>query len=184
MCVTAYTTENSILARVCVSLCCEIDKLAQKPDEIWWAPVFGVAISSFLFSKRPANQTHDDVSIVVVFMLKGICSNAFLARSSPHRLAVYRQQTRSMAKSYSDKDISILFMCFAFSPPTKGMFKRRKTKILDIASFFRKYFRYFAIVRPMQYSRKMTPTRANGLLIFAWCLGLVCALPPCFGWSS
>ena len=36
----------------------------------------------------------------------------------------------------------------------------------------------------MQYSRKMTRNRANGLLIFAWCLGLVCALPPCFGWST
>jgi hypothetical protein len=44
--------------------------------------------------------------------------------------------------------------------------------------------RYFAIVRPMQYSRKMTRNRANGLLIFAWCLGLVCALPPLFGWSA
>ncbi|XP_057372606.1 G-protein coupled receptor 161-like [Daphnia carinata] len=44
--------------------------------------------------------------------------------------------------------------------------------------------RYFAIVRPMQYSRKMTRNRANGLLIFAWCLGLVCALPPLFGWST
>ena len=36
----------------------------------------------------------------------------------------------------------------------------------------------------MQYSRKMTRNRANGLLIFAWCLGLVCALPPLFGWST
>lgn len=45
-------------------------------------------------------------------------------------------------------------------------------------------FRYFAIVRPMQYSRKMTRNRANGLLIFAWCLGLICALPPLFGWST
>ena len=36
----------------------------------------------------------------------------------------------------------------------------------------------------MQYSRKMTRNRANGLLIFAWCLGLVCALPPLFGWSA
>jgi hypothetical protein len=45
-------------------------------------------------------------------------------------------------------------------------------------------YRYFAIVRPMQYSRKMTRNRANGLLIFAWCLGLVCALPPLFGWSA
>jgi len=44
--------------------------------------------------------------------------------------------------------------------------------------------RYVAIVRPMHYSRKMTRSRANALLIFAWCLGLLCALPPCFGWST
>ena len=54
-----------------------------------------------------------------------------------------------------------------------------------LISFFYCFIgRYFAIVRPMQYSRKMTRNRANGLLIFAWCLGLVCALPPLFGWSA